>query len=175
MARMGLHEYEVQLAEANRDLQRAQDDLRDAKERIERENRRVRALNQIVKGLRELEPFDTPQEEQLPIGRVLTVEEVDSLPAPRGREAVRLVMRGSGRDWRPAQVISEVRDRGWIEPDAKAPNAAIRIALRRLVEDQEVERLENGLYRYRDSGVTTPDNAAPEAREPEAATNEEVV
>lgn len=173
---MRLADYEQQLEEAERFLGQARAQAREAKERIERETRRVRALTQIVKGLRELEPTEAPsQSERLPFGlEPMTLEEVEALTAPRGREAVRRVMQGSGRDWKPAQVITEVKGRGWIDPDAKTPDAAIRVALRRLVDGGEVERLANGLYRYRDSDATASEEAAPEAGGLETATGEGV-
>jgi hypothetical protein len=173
--RMGLREYEHELTEAVQRLEQAQADLQDAKERVERENRRVRALKQVVKGLRELEPADPPQVEQLPFGmRTLTPEEIEELTAPRGRDAVRQVMKGSERDWKPAQVVAAVMDNGWVEADAKAPEASIRVALRRLVDDGEVQKLDTGLYRYRDSGATVPEQADPAAAGLEATTAEGV-
>lgn len=177
LSRMGLSEYEQELADAEHALAQAHEQARDAKERIERETRRVRALKQVVKGLRELEPVEVAvaQTERLPLGiEPMTLDEIEALTAPRGRDAVRQVMKGSGREWRPAQVVAAVMERGWVDADAKAPEASIRVALRRLVDDGEVERLENGLYRYKDSGVTTPDGAAPAARELEATTGEGV-
>jgi hypothetical protein len=72
-------------------------------------------------------------------------------------------MRESGRAWRPAELIAEIQLRHWIEPTAKTPGAAVRVALKRLVDAGEVVKVEQGLYRYQDSGVTTPDAAVPVA------------
>ena len=163
-----LETYELQLDEALRARDRAQQDAQDAKFRLERESKRVRALNQVVKGLRELEAGggEEPQAERLPD---VVVEEEPAVEddGPRGQEAVRRLMRESQRNWRPAELIAEIQRRGWIDPAAKTPGAAVRVALRRLVDAGDVEKVEQGLYRYQDSGVTTPDEAAPEAGEPE--------
>jgi seryl-tRNA synthetase len=168
-----LQEYELQLEEAQRKREQAQADLSDAKERLERESRRIRALTQIVKGLRELEPTVQPQSQRLPMAfEPLSKDEIEQLMAPRGQEALRRVMRDSGRDWKPAQLIAEVKDRGWIDPNAKTPEAAVRVALRRLVDAGEVEKNNmTGLYRYQDSGKA-PEEAVPAAEGLEAATQE---
>jgi hypothetical protein len=158
---MELQHFEQQLAEAERERERARADMSESKERYERESRRARALVQVVKGLRELaNQSPEPQSESPPTNEPsLTLEQAGELIAPRGQEAIRRVMKGSGRDWKPAQVIAEVRDRGWIDPDAKTPEAAIRVALRRAVDAGEVEKTVSGLYRYRDSGES-PEEAA---------------
>jgi hypothetical protein len=58
------------------------------------------------------------------------------------------------------QIVGEAT--GEIEPvdpaEGKDP-AAVRVALRRSVDAGEVEKLDNGLYRYRDSGES-PEEAA---------------
>jgi hypothetical protein len=159
-----LETYELQLEEAVRARDRAQEDARDAKVRVERETKRVRALTQIVKGLRELATNggDEPQAERLP-DVIVEVEPAEDDDRPRGQEAVRRLMRESDRAWRPAELIAEIQRKGWIDPAAKTPGAAVRVALRRLVDVGEVVKVEQGLYRYQDSGVTTPDEAVPEA------------
>src|SRR5436189_98067 len=63
---------------------------------------------------------------------------------PRGQEAVRRLMRESVREWRPADLIAEIQRRGWIDPAAKTPGAAVRVALRRLVDAGEVVKVEQG-------------------------------
>jgi hypothetical protein len=168
-----LETYELQLEEAVRARDRAQEDARDAKVRVERETKRVRALTQIVKGLRELTANggDEPQAERLP-DVIVEVEPAEDDDRPRGQEAVRRLMRESDRAWRPAELIAEIQRKGWIDPAAKTPGAAVRVALRRLVDVGEVVKVEQGLYRYQDSGVTTPEEAVPEAAGLETANSE---
>jgi len=170
-----LHGYELQLDEAIRARDRAHQDAQDAKFRLERETKRVRALNQIVKGLRELEADggDAPQAERLPdMTEPSVLDESVNGNGPRGQEAVRRLMRESRREWRPNELIGEIRRLGWIDPSAKTPGAAVRVALRRLVDAGEVAKVEQGLYRYQDSGATTPEEAAPEAAGLEARDEE---
>jgi hypothetical protein len=164
-----LQTYELQLEEAIRDRDRAQEDARDAKFRLDRETKRIRALSQVVKGLRALADgsADAPQADRLP-DVVVEIEPAEDGDAPRGQEAVRRLMRESGRAWRPAELIAEIQRRHWIEPTAKTPGAAVRVALKRLVDAGEVVKVEQGVYRYQDSGVTTLEEAVPEARGLEA-------
>jgi hypothetical protein len=157
-----LSKYELQLDEAIRARDRADQDVNDAKIRFAHESKRVRALTQIVKGLRELEAGgeSEPQAERLPdvIGPATTNGD-----APRGQEAVRRLMRQSERSWKPVELIAEIQRRGWIDPGAKTPDAAVRVALRRLVDAGEVVKIDQGLYRYQDSGAMSPENAVPAA------------
>jgi hypothetical protein len=171
-----LESFELQLAEAERNRQTAQADIADAKERYDRETRRVKALTQVVKGLRDLETTKAPpQPEGLPMRfEPVSLEELEQLMAPRGQEALRQVMRGSGQSWRPAQLISEIKSRGWIDPDAKTPDAAIRVALRRLVDGREVEKSEQGLYSYIESDATASEPTVPAAEGLDTTTGEGV-
>lgn len=67
----------------------------------------------------------------------------------RGREAVRRVLREHGRPMRQRDLVKEVVGRGWIDPEARDPAAAIRVAARRLVDDGEVEKIADGVYRWK--------------------------
>lgn len=67
----------------------------------------------------------------------------------RGREAVRRVLREHGRPMRQRDIVSEVVARGWVDPEAKQPAESIRIAVRRLADDDEVEKVSDGVYRYK--------------------------
>ncbi len=68
---------------------------------------------------------------------------------PRGKEAVRRVLMETTRPVKANIVVKRVIERGWIDPEAKNPQAAIRVALRRLAETDEVEKVSTGMYLYR--------------------------
>jgi hypothetical protein len=179
-----LRDYEQQLAEAEQELETAANEHRRATNRRMRAQRQRDALHQIVDGLRALADAKAdPQTERLPV-EVATVASEAIVPAtanghdaPRGREAVRRVMATEpGRAWKQSELIAAITDHGWIDPNAKDPNAAIRIAVRRLADAGEVEKVEGmtGVYRYKDSGVTTPAEATRGASESEIPTGEGV-
>jgi hypothetical protein len=71
--------------------------------------------------------------------------QVAATDGPRGREAVRLVLEEAGRPMRPKEIVTAVMRRGWIEPEAKSPDSAIRLATRRLAKDGIAVEV-NGAY-----------------------------
>jgi hypothetical protein len=62
--------------------------------------------------------------------------------SPRGQEAARRVLRESHGEWLdiPA-IVTELRLRRWIDKDAKDPEAAVRVSLRRLGGEVEQRRI----------------------------------
>jgi hypothetical protein len=172
-----LQEYEQRLAAADQELARAQEAARLADDRLAQAGRHAEALRSIVSGLRQLEDFSRdPQKERLPVTNLGDSEPATEAEQPRGREAIRRVMRENPKPWKQRDLIAAIRDRGWIDPNAKQPDAAIRIAVRRLAEAGEIEKVPGmaGVYRLKDSSVTTLEEATRTASESTIATNGEV-
>lgn len=172
-----LDEYTRQLEEARRDVQQADDDMRNAGERLRRAQRRVEALSQIVGGL-SLLVTEEPQRERLPVSsdeatvRVSISAYGHEGDTPRGQEAIRIILSESPRAWRQSELVAEVLRRGWIRPSAKRPDAAVRVATRRLADEGLVEKIEPGVYRWKFSDDASSEQSARADDEPEATTRE---
>jgi hypothetical protein len=68
---------------------------------------------------------------------------------PRGTEAVRVIMRQGGV-WGPNELLAEMEQRGWIDPDVMHPRKAVETAIARLYSKyREIERVGRGRYRYK--------------------------
>jgi hypothetical protein len=86
----------------------------------------------------------------VPLGSA-TPTEVEQ--GPRGQEAVRLVMASApDRVWSLGAITHEILDRGWIDPGAKVPAAAIRAATQRLAGAGFAEKVAPGRYRLTERG-----------------------
>jgi hypothetical protein len=143
-----LAEWRDRLAKAEQDAARAIE-WRDAVRKIVEGQEQARALllrasrgMQALPGLEEtagkaqpeLEPAVAP-----PNGKV---------ESPRGRDAVRRVMQERPHDvWRLTSLVGEITRRGWIDPEARDPASAIRVAARRLADTGEIEKVGTGRYR----------------------------
>jgi hypothetical protein len=174
-----LDNYIQQLEEARREVQRADDDVRDASTRRLRAQRRIEALSQIVTGLQLLHAEqEDPQRERLPVGgdeatvRLKLTAYGHEGDEPRGKEAVRIIMSEAPRTWKASELVAEVLRRKWIDPEAKNPDAAVRVATARLHRDGLIERVGVGRYRYKFSDGTSSEPSARAAGELEAASEE---
>lgn len=67
---------------------------------------------------------------------------------PRGRDAILRVMRERPGEWNQMDIVRAIMDKGWIDPNAKTPKEAIRVAIKRLVDGGELERLRPGVLRF---------------------------
>ena len=72
-------------------------------------------------------------------------------------------MREAGRPMKPREIVKAVADHGWIDPEAKTPEQAIRLTTRRLRDDGELELLPGGFYRF------APSSGVPDEHEPQEA------
>lgn len=107
-----------------------------------------------------------------PTGVVRVVDD-----SPRGQEAIRRILRDNPRPWAFSEIFKHIRAQRWIDEDARNPQAAVRVALRRLVESDEVEKTGVGRsarYRYKDSPGTPDDNGAAPREAADVSTLEEV-
>lgn len=71
----------------------------------------------------------------------------------RGKDAILRVMAERPGEWEQQAIIRAIMDRGWINPEAKTPKEAIRVAIKRLVDVGEVERLRPGVLRLVERSV----------------------
>jgi hypothetical protein len=112
----------------------------------------VEALRQIVEGLEALAGTSARQaplfvEGASPPTKTLAAD------VPLGQEAVRKVMlTNPERDWPQAVITREILNRGWINPEAKVPQAAVRAATQRLAAAGLAEKVAPGRYRLTESG-----------------------
>jgi hypothetical protein len=107
-----------------------------------------------------------PVEQEMVDGEIVEVVRTTPRKIIRGREAVRRILREHGRVMRQRDLVAEVIARGWIDPESRDPGAAIRVAARRLVDDGEVIKVADGLYRYKlPSGTPDGGDAADAARQ----------
>jgi hypothetical protein len=130
--------------------------LREAEQRAQQAMHDAESLRKIVDGLEGLAgnrpsaqaPLFTPSETEKP-------EEA----SPRGQEAVRQVMlTDPDAEWPLARITYEVLRRGWIDPNAKVPRAAIRAATQRLAAANLADKTGTGRYRLTDEGRASPDD-----------------
>lgn len=158
-----LRHYRAELAAARREVERARKAKADAIARSDAAEVREHGLQAVVAGLEALAQADRAiSQERLPIETSEASKPSTNgaqTKEPRGREAVLRIMKQSGIGWRYKPLTREVVLRGWMKPDARNPEAAIRRTIERLYKDGEVEQLEPGLYRYKVPGdAGEPDN-----------------
>jgi hypothetical protein len=132
-----------------------QNQLRDAENRAQQAMLEAESLRQIVSGLQTLAG-------QRPISQgtlFLSKETVPPQPeGPRGQEAVRQVMATAPDEiWPIGAITAEITKRGWIDPDAKTPGAAIRAATQRLASAGKAEKVGPARYRLTARGREEPD------------------
>jgi hypothetical protein len=133
-------------------LPRFKQQLRIAEHRAQRAMGDVEALRQIVEGLEALAGTSARQaplfvEGASPPTKTLAAD------VPLGQEAVRKVMlTNPERDWPQAVITREILNRGWINPEAKVPQAAVRAATQRLAAAGLAEKVAPGRYRLTESG-----------------------
>jgi hypothetical protein len=129
----------------------------------------VEALRQVVAGYRRLLKASDPRQQRLEISGAEVARAMESsrvevehvLPAaqaqahapaveivdgPRGEEAVRQVLSEEDRPRSPKEITEAIVARGWIRPDAKSPEDAVRAALGRMRQSGKVMRVGTGLY-----------------------------
>lgn len=132
------------------------DQLRDAEERAQRALAEVEHLRQVIGGLEGLSG-GAPRQVTLPFLVSPEAAEPED-DGPRGQEAVRRVMLAApDRVWPLNQITREIIRRGWINPDAKVPTAAIRAATQRLAAAELAEKVDPGHYRLTEKGRRAPD------------------
>jgi hypothetical protein len=138
-----IRHFQAELAEAEADAKRAIN--------------RVESLRQIVSGLKGLSAASEPEVTErlfpapatslvrdIPHGGDLTVS-----PPLNGRDAVRQVLIDTRRAWKIPELAAEIQARGWM-PGVASPRDATAASVQRLwKQDQEVERVGHGVYRYR--------------------------
>lgn len=95
--------------------------------------RQAVALDKIIRGYIEMFPqFESVFEDEdfLPLG-------AESVPTPRGAEAVRLILQSRpGYNWWVTELVEALRSRDWL-PDSDNPANAVRTALERLLASPE--------------------------------------
>src|SRR5262249_23712782 len=74
-------------------------------------------------------------------------------PDFRGQEAVRQMMLTAPEAvWTQARITRGILSRGWIDPDAKVPAAAIRAATQRLAAAGMAKKVGSGRYELTERG-----------------------
>jgi hypothetical protein len=123
-------------------------ELATAEDRAQRALSEVESLRKIVAGVEELaDTGNAPR--SLSLFVELTPDEAAAIEAPRGQEAVRRILESEPqRVWALREILAEVMKRGWIDPDAKVPAAAVRAATQRLAAARLAQKVGAGKYRY---------------------------
>jgi hypothetical protein len=122
--------------------------------RAQRALSEMEALRKVVEGLESLAGTRT---EQPALFVETPTERQQAESGPRGQEAVRQVMlQAPDRNWMLATISREILRRGWIDPEAKVPQAAIRAAVQRLAAAGLVEKMGTGRYRLTERGRRGP-------------------
>lgn len=124
--------------------------LLEAELRARRAQSEADNLRKVIEGLEGL----TGNREQIPLFVQTERRREPSEPeGPRGQEAVRQVMNTDpDRVWPLSSIAHEILRRGWIDPVAKVPNAAIRAATQRLAAAGMAEKVGTGRYKLTDRG-----------------------
>jgi hypothetical protein len=153
-------------SDAHETLKTYEADLADAERRLTDVGQEVAALRKVVEGMRELLRRERSPKSALPLFDTETPDEpTPDQPAdgfvPRGSDAVARVLIERRTPTRVTELIEDMRQRGWLSADAKHPEAAVRAALQRLVKSAEVERVSQGVYRYRLDKLPPPEVPAP--------------
>ncbi len=135
-----------QLPELRRELLAAQRRIVDARNEAEALTTIIRGIERLVGGESTVQLRLTPSSSDNGRGEEREVQVVEEEPGLRGRDAVRHVMQ-DGRPWKLQAVIAEVKRRGWVRPDSRNPESAIRETIRRLTRDGEAEKVAHATYR----------------------------
>jgi hypothetical protein len=122
-------------------------DLSDAEKRFAAAEREVRYLRQIVEGMEGLAGGDST-----PTAR----SRADK--SPRGATALRELLPEMPQEVTWPMIFAELRNRGWMNLEARQPEAATRAAMDRLIDFGEVQRVRKGVFRYLgpNTGTTGP-------------------
>lgn len=135
------------------DLKRQRDA---AARRLADAQRELSALDEIIGGIGKLASRSDQQiafaddiARQVVEANSRGIEVVSAAPI-RGREAVRELL-ADGRPWKQGAIVSEIKRRGWIKPDSRNPDSAIRETVRRMAQLGELKRLGGGVYQLADS------------------------
>src|SRR5712691_11221486 len=115
----------------------------------EEHERKARALRQIIEGVRSLNGE---------AARLFSVEAGNGAihmrtkqyspdEGPRGREAVRLIVRERPGRWKTSDIKEQVKRRGW-----PSSPTAIDTAIKRMEANGEAERKDKGVYVFRVEG-----------------------
>lgn len=142
------------------DIRRYRKQLADAEARYQSARLEMESLRSVVSGLESLlGPQIRPRIDVGDSGR--SVQELQGEP-PRGSRAVLQLLNDAppDREWTMVNVLAELDRRGWLNRDAKHPQAAARAALQRLVNEGVVERAGRSRFRLRPTGQ------APQAANP---------
>jgi hypothetical protein len=132
-------------------------ELREQRLLAEKASRQAAALNKIIAGYLEMFPALGSLVDD---DALLHLEYTDD-DAPKGAEAVRIILQESPDQWfYVSRLVQELRERGWL-PDSDNPANAVRTALERLINtsDSDVKKGRDSnnrvVYSYR------PDDAPP--------------
>lgn len=133
-----------QLPELRRELHAARSRAEEVRSEIEALQTIIEGIERLVAGASQLKLGTATEIDTA--GEIKNAQVVEEEPGPRGRDAVRRVM-SDGRAWRLQAVIAEVMRRGWIRPNSRNPESAIRETIRRLARDGEAEKVAHATYR----------------------------
>jgi len=124
-------------------LQQIESALERAAREVEDAERRLTALNKIAEGLRDLNGHaaDALGEGTMQIAFSLPVEKVPK--SPRGREAIRLVVKERPGIWTLAELREELKRRDWF-----TSNKAVEVAAKRLRTSGEARYVRPGVYEF---------------------------
>jgi hypothetical protein len=140
-------------SEARRVLGELQKEFNGAEALVDQGLKRMRALTKVIQGYHELYPdLRAEIEQQAERGaEPLSPEPSEAGEPPRGQDAVlRVLTDFPNKPFGVARVCEELHRRGWL-PKSAHPDAAVRMALERLVNtDPEVHKIkrDNGSVRY---------------------------
>ncbi len=98
--------------------------------------RRLSALHKLIEGLTELFPELADGSTAVDVSRPTspTHDRLESSTEPRGQDAAsRVMIESRGERYTIKKMVVELKQRGWISAESKAPTAAVRQALTRLV------------------------------------------
>jgi hypothetical protein len=156
------------------DLARYEAELKIAQAKAVAAVTEAQALSRIVSALRELGGKNVEKNgATVPDGSTATASEGfagEIAAVPAGSDAVKRVMGlgASQYDWSMADIIARLAERGWLNMEAKHPEAAVRATVQRLIKSGEIVRVDRGRFRLATgiepspidgeaSGVTAPD------------------
>jgi hypothetical protein len=134
------------LPELRKRLREAEEHAQAALAEVEGLRKVVEGVEQIAAGVSSANPLPLFVEDQ---GAGTDNGTPAPEPSPRGQEAVRLILE---ERWpnvvTQALIFTEVMRRGWIDPTAKTPRAAVRAAAQRLAAAGHAEKVGSG-FKYK--------------------------
>ena len=109
--------------------------------------RKAKGLRMIIDGVRALNGDAERLFGAAPVDRAPRTNQYRPEDGPRGRAAVRQIVSERPGTWRVGEIKRQIQLRGW-----PSSTTGVEVAIKRMVEAGEAQRVRKGVYRFPTNG-----------------------